>query len=96
MDLQILSVKKGRFRFKIVGEDYTLGNLLQEILLKDKRVKGAGFKAPHPLKKEIVMDVFLDVKEPVKVIKENIEILKKYLEDINEEIAKAVEGVAET
>ena len=31
------------------GEDHTLGNIIRQQLLKDRRVKFAGYRKPHPL-----------------------------------------------
>ena len=33
----------------IYEEDHTLGNIIRQQLLKDKRVKFAGYRKPHPL-----------------------------------------------
>ena len=33
----------------INGEDHTLGNLVRQELLKDRRVRFAGYRKPHPL-----------------------------------------------
>ena len=69
---------------KISGEDHTLGNILQDMFLQDKRVKGAGFIVTHPLKKEVVMTVFLEEgeRDPLLVVEEGIEKLKIYLNNI--------------
>ncbi|NIM46372.1 MAG: RNA polymerase [Nitrososphaeria archaeon] len=95
MELEVISAEKASIEYKIIGEDYTLGNVLQDILLRDERVEGAGIKVPHPLKKEVIMIVSLREGDPVEVVKENIGKLKKYLEEINVGTIKAIE-VAET
>ena len=41
----------------IYDEDHTLGNMVRAQLLKDKTVKFAGDRRPHPLQKEIEMQV---------------------------------------
>ena len=33
----------------INGEDHTLGNIVRQQLLRDKRVRFAGYRKPHPL-----------------------------------------------
>lgn len=92
MEVEILSQRDDKIKLRIKDEDYTLGNLLQKALLEDKRVEGAGFIAPHPLKKEIIMHIFLKKKgDPIQVIKESIERLKKDIGDIKEAIQKGLE-----
>lgn len=84
MKIEVISKDQRKIKFKIFDEDHTLGNILEEMLLKDKRVKGAGFTVTHPLKKAVVMNVFLKTEknDPLTVVEENIEKLKTYLEDI--------------
>ncbi len=93
MEVEVLSLEDRSIRFKVVGEDYTMGNLIQEMLLKDKRVEGTGFVVPHPLKKEIVVNVFLAEGDPVDVIRENAERFKEYLGGLKRAIMEELERV---
>jgi DNA-directed RNA polymerase II subunit RPB11 len=43
--------------FTIAREDHTVGNLLRMELLRDPRVKFAGYKHPHPLDNDIILRV---------------------------------------
>lgn len=96
MDVEIVYRGDKKIKLRIKGEDYTLGNLLQKALLEDERVEGAGFIIPHPLKKEIVMHVFMknEDDDPIQVIKEGIERLKRDMENIKEAIRKGLEEKA--
>jgi len=89
LEVEILSSDEKTLKFKIVGENHTLGNLIQDMLLRDKRVTGAGFTRPHPLEQEIVFDVFLSKGEPIGVLRENVEKVKKYLDELREGVEKA-------
>ena len=42
---------------QVFDEDHTLGNLVRHHLLKDKTVKFAGYKKPHPLENYIEVKV---------------------------------------
>lgn len=43
--------------FTLAREDHTLGNLLRMELLRDPRVRFAGYKHPHPLDNDILVRV---------------------------------------
>lgn len=49
MKVKILSEATNRLEIEIADEDHTLGNLLRSKLLKDKKVKHAGYQIVHPL-----------------------------------------------
>lgn len=44
-------------KFIFEGEDHTLGNLLRMHMLQSDKVLFAGYKVPHPLKKEVEITV---------------------------------------
>ena len=91
MEIKILSKENDKMKIRIIGEGQTLGNILQKTLLEDERVEGAGVFIPHPLKKEMVLDVFLKTKgDPVQVVRENIERLKKDIDDIRKTIQEGL------
>jgi DNA-directed RNA polymerase II subunit RPB11 len=51
---QLVEVQKGQkminsVTYRIPLEDHTLGDLLRIYLLKNKEVKFAGYRVPHPL-----------------------------------------------
>ena len=43
--------------FTIHLEDHTIGNMLKMILLRDERVRYAGYRKPHPLEHHIELRV---------------------------------------
>ncbi len=92
LEIKILKVEDKMVRFSVVGEDYTLGNLLQNALLDDERILGAGFYISHPLSKELVFTVYFkrktSFKNAKKVILQNVEKIKNQLLDIKNEIVK--------
>jgi DNA-directed RNA polymerase subunit L len=49
MKVKILSESQNKLEIEIADEDHTLGNLLRSKLLKDKKVKHAGYQIVHPL-----------------------------------------------
>jgi len=44
-------------RFEVIGEDYTLGNLLQYYLLENICILEASYIKPHPLEDKIIIEV---------------------------------------
>lgn len=49
MKVKILNESPNKLEIEIADEDHTLGNLLRSRLLKDKKVKHAGYQIVHPL-----------------------------------------------
>ncbi|KAG0437315.1 DNA-directed RNA polymerase subunit L [Dictyocoela muelleri] len=45
---------------KIFKENHTIGNLLSDFLLKDKRCTFSSYKMPHPLTDEIMLRISTD------------------------------------
>ena len=94
MELKIEIEKRSgkRIRLIIEGQDYTLGNLLQEALLRDDRVEGAGFYITHPLIKKMILEIRFksEVNDPLSIIIEDINKFKTDLLNIRELILKIV------
>jgi DNA-directed RNA polymerase subunit L len=89
LEIEIISSEEKMLKFRVTDEDHTLGNLVQDVLLNDDRVKGAGFTRPHPLRKEIVFSVFLNNGDPLTVLRENVAEMKKFLGELTEAVEKA-------
>jgi len=49
MKVKIVKEEGNELRLEIEGEGHTIGNLLQQELLEDKKVEIAGYDVPHPL-----------------------------------------------
>jgi len=90
MDIEIIEEKNLYIKFKVKGEDYTLGNILQKALLNDKRVLGAGFYIPHPLRHEMTVEVFFNEntnsEEKKKIIIENMKNIRDFIENVKKEL----------
>lgn len=86
MDIEIISQEPDYIRLKLIGESVTFGNILQEQLNEDKRVDGAGLLTPHPLKKEIIFQVYVNNGDSIQVFQENIEKLKNKMLDLKKQI----------
>ncbi len=96
MEIETIKVEKGRIRLKIIGETFTFGNLLQKALIEDDRILGAGFHRPHPLKKEIIFDIYfkddVDPQSYKEIVIENVKKLHKYISELKEAVLNSLEG----
>lgn len=94
MEVKILKKDGKVFKFSIKGGGYTIGNLLQESLLEDTRVLGAGFSISHPLTKELVFTIFFKRKTSErtarKLVLDNINKIVKYLDNLNRKVEEAL------
>lgn len=88
MEIYIEEKGRKRIRFVIKGGDYTLGNLIQEALLSDERVEGAGYHISHPLLKEMIFEIRFkkSVKDPFAIVKEDLEKFKKGIVNIKKKV----------
>lgn len=77
MELNILEKKKRRLVFELKGADHTLCNPLKESLLKNKSISVATYSIAHPLISVPKFIIETTDKEPLKVLLESIESLKK-------------------
>ncbi len=77
--------------FKIKDQDHTLGNLLKDELLRDKKnVLFAGYKKPHPLEKHIQVKIqTVEEKHPIEVLKQAITSVM----DVNNKLRKNFEDI---
>ena len=94
--IKVIEKKERIIKISINEEDYTLGNILQSMLLKDDRLMGAGYYISHPLSKNLIVTLFFkrktSIDRAIKILLENIEKAKKYLINIKEEYVKKMEG----
>lgn len=88
MEVRIDRIDKKRIRFVIKGEDYTLGNLIQEALLLNDNVETAGYYITHPLSKEMLFEVRFKkaVEDPIKIIKDSVEKLRMDLIEVRKKL----------
>lgn len=75
---------------EIIGESHTLGNLLSDRLLSDKRCTYAAYKVPHPLDDKVVIRVSAErgsddvvglVNETIKSIVNDIDEIVKRIDE---------------
>ena len=65
-------------------QDHTLGNAIRYQLLKNKHVRFAGYKKPHPLEERIEIKVHTDgMVKPEQAVKEACSDLSEHLSDIS-------------
>ena len=71
--------------FTIYKQDHTLGNLLRMQLLRDEKVRFAGYQMPHPLEHVCLVKVQTTGRtpSPIDAMKSAIEDLEKEFEDID-------------
>lgn len=92
MEVKVLAKSKNELRLKIVGEDHTFCNLLQNVLLEDKNVELAGYDQPHPLIRSSI--IYVRTKRevsPEKTLLNALENVQELNKEFNEKFAKAVE-----
>jgi len=91
MEVKVVSKSKNELRLEIIGEDHTLCNLLQNILLEDKNVELAGYDQPHPLIRSSIL--YLKTKReisPEKTLLNALGNLQTLNKEFDEKFAKAV------
>lgn len=86
MEIKILEEEKSKLIIEIEGEDDTFCNTIKDELHKDKDVKIASYKIPHPLKKKVTMQV--EGKDPKKSLVEAAKRVKKNADDFGKAFAK--------
>ena len=77
--------------FKIKEEDHTLGNLLKDELLRDKKnVLFSGYKKPHPLEKYIEVKIqTIEEKHPIEVFRQAVTSIM----EVNTKLRKNFEDI---
>jgi len=75
----------------IRNEDHTLGNIVRMALLRDKAVKFAGYRRPHPLVDEIEIKAqTTDEKKPSKAIEDSCDDLIQHVDSIEMKFRNAM------
>lgn len=91
MEVKIVSKTKNELKVEIVGEDHTLCNLLQNVLLEDKNVEIAGYDQPHPLIRSSI--VYFRTKRdasPERVLLNALNGIRELNKEFNEKFAQSV------
>lgn len=80
------------YQFTIQHEDHTLGNLLTQQLLTERRVLFAGYRIHHPLNDWIYMRVNVsdNISSPADLVKGTIEKLVREITDMRNKFERQV------
>jgi len=85
--------------YVIVGEDHTLGNLLEKVLLGMDGVTFASYETPHPLEHRIILKISTDGSlSPRKALKTALRRILDLIQEFREDYTSAlglVEGKGE-
>eukprot|EP00461_Guttulinopsis_vulgaris_P000914 UN00914 len=71
----------------LVKEDHTLGNTIKSVLLRDQRVLFAGYRMPHPLQHECLVQIQTTSET------EPLQVTLDALEDLGDETAHLIAQV---
>jgi DNA-directed RNA polymerase II subunit RPB11 len=71
--------------YRIPLEDHTVGDLLRIYLLKNKEVKFAGYRVPHPLDDVLEVKVQTTTEDTDKIVKDTLRSLQKDLFEMENE-----------
>ena len=83
MKVTVIKEEGNELRLEIEGEGHTIGNLLQQELLEDKRVEISGYDIPHPLINSAILYIrTLGKRSPRKVLKEALERLQEKIDKL--------------
>ncbi|WP_455367861.1 DNA-directed RNA polymerase subunit L [[Eubacterium] cellulosolvens] len=89
MKIKIIAEEGNELKIEIEGESHTLGNLLQQELLEDKKVEIAGYDVPHPLINSAIIYIrTLGRKSPRKSLKEALIRLQDKIDTFQENVEK--------
>jgi len=73
----------------IHGEDHTMGNLLEKVLIKMKGVEFANYEMPHPLEYKIILRIHTDGSiRPREALSKALDEILKMIEEFRSEFTK--------
>ena len=77
------------YDFLILDEDDTFGNIITSYLLKNSKIKFAGYDIPHPLDNKLIVRTSLEgnnsKEDNIKIFIDTIDIVIKIIDDVNKE-----------
>lgn len=89
MKIKIIAEEGNELKIEIEGEGHTLGNLLQQELLEDKKVEIAGYDVPHPLINSAIVYIRTrGRKSPRKSLQEALKRLQDKIDTFQENVEK--------
>lgn len=97
MHLNVLKKTSQELKFEISGERHTFCNLLESVLLEDKKVDFASYNVPHPLiSKTIVFIRTKKNKRPEVSLLEAVQKMRQRGKEFNDAFLKELNEVQET
>ena len=89
--IRVLERGDNKAVYEIEGEDHTLGNLLEKLLVSDDRVSFASYENPHPLENKIVITIVTKGEPPDKLLGEALKRVIDMARQFREDYLKALE-----
>ncbi len=89
MEVKILEQEKNRLKFELVGESYTLANLITKSLWDDSDVTVSGFNLEHPQASNVVILLETKKKDAKKVLLDSINSVQKTMTEFQKKAKKA-------
>lgn len=92
MQIQTSHEDEKAFTVEVVGEDYSLAEIVHHELLEEKSVTFAGVVPPHPLIKKLVLKVRAQRIKPEKAFANSVERAAVTTRELLDSITKALGG----
>lgn len=94
MQLQAINEDEKGLTVEIVGEDYSLAEIVHHELLEEKSVTFAGVLPPHPLVKKLVLKVRTQRVEPEKAFVNSVQRAVETTQELFETVEKELGGAS--
>jgi DNA-directed RNA polymerase subunit L len=95
MQVEVSRQGEREFTVEVIGEDYSLAEIIHHELLDEKNVTFAGVLPPHPLIKKIVIKIRAQRVKPERAFIGGLEKAQANAHELGETITKAFGGGAE-
>lgn len=95
MQIQTSHEDEKAFTVEVVGEDYSLAEIVHHELLDEKNVTFAGVLPPHPLIKKLVLKVKAQRIKPEKAFSNSVERAITTTHELLDSITSALGGESE-
>jgi len=90
MDLKVIDRSEDSLELSFTDLDISLLTLLQELLLKDKRVTNASVKRVHPLTKENLLFIKTAGDDPKLILKETLDAVYDLTKGLKEDLIRGL------
>ena len=94
MQVQVSREDERGLTVEVLGEDYSLAEIVHHELLDEKNVTFAGILQPHPLIKKIILKVRAQRIKPEKAFLASVERVETNTHELRENVQKALSGAA--